>query len=441
MFHEKIKALFSSAVDSVASTISKYSVHPDKDFTRQKKLPPDKLITFLVSQGSSSTSEELLEFFDLDADAPSVSALNQQRAKLKPEAMEAVFHHFHSSLSSLEGADGYESIAADGSTFSFFSKPTFASPDYFVSEGHSAKGFYSLHLNALYNLDKHIYTDALIQPIHNKDEYRAFATLVDRHQTSPWKKTIFIGDRGYCSYNNMAHVLKKGQFFLFRAKDIHSKGLLSGFDFPDKESFDIRVRVTLVRSQSKKIAVEGYRRFVDKATSFDFIEYGTRDTYQLTFRIVRFPISESTYECLVTNLPEEEFPPKRLKELYFSRWGVESSFRKLKYTIGLINFHSYKPDFVKQEIWAKLIVYNLTESIINHTAVVHQKKTTHDYKIHFGTAAHICRVFLRPSVKEGSINVTALLQRRLIPIRNERQYHRLKTAHFRRPRYLIYRAA
>ena len=391
MFHEKIKALFSSAVDSVASTISKYSVHPDKDFTRQKKLPPDKLITFLVSQGSSSTSEELLEFFDLDADAPSVSALNQQRAKLKPEAMEAVFHHFHSSLSSLEGADGYESIAADGSTFSFFSKPTFASPDYFVSEGHSAKGFYSLHLNALYNLDKHIYTDALIQPIHNKDEYRAFATLVDRHQTSPWKKTIFIGDRGYCSYNNMAHVLKKGQFFLFRAKDIHSKGLLSGFDFPDKESFDIRVRVTLVRSQSKKIAVEGYRRFVDKATSFDFIEYGTRDTYQLTFHIVRFPISESTYECLVT--------------------------------------------------WAKLIAYNLTESIINHTAVVHQKKTKHDYKIHFGTAAHICRVFLRPSVKEGSINVTALLQRRLIPIRNERQYHRLKTAHFRRPRYLIYRAA
>ena len=211
MFHEKIKALFSSAVDSVASTISKYSVHPDKDFTRQKKLPPDKLITFLVSQGSSSTSEELLEFFDLDADAPSVSALNQQRAKLKPEAMEAVFHHFHSSLSSLEGADGYESIAADGSTFSFFSKPTFASPDYFVSEGHSAKGFYSLHLNALYNLDKHIYTDALIQPIHNKDEYRAFATLVDRHQTSPWKKTFFIGDRGYCSSNNMAHVLQKGQ--------------------------------------------------------------------------------------------------------------------------------------------------------------------------------------------------------------------------------------
>ena len=152
---------------------------------------------------------------------------------------------------------------------------------------------------------------------------------------------------------------------------------------------------------------------------------------------------------LLSNLKMQE--KKKLchiiAKVYLLRWpeipisAFPASFRKLKYTIGLVNFHSYKPDFVKQEIWAKLIAYNLTESIINHTAVVHQKKTKHDYKIHFGTAAHICRVFLRPSVKEGSINVTALLQRRLIPIRNERQYPRLKTAHFRRPRYFIYRAA
>lgn len=441
MIHEKIKALFSSAVDNVVSAISNFSVQPGKDFTREKKLPPDKLITFLVSQGSSDSSNELLDFFNMDAEAPSVSALNQQRAKLKPEAMEAVFHHFHSSLRSLEKKDAYEILAADGSTFSFFSKSSFASPDYFVSEGHSAKGFYSLHLNALYDLDSHLYTDALLQPVHQKDEYRAFATLVDRHQTIPEKKTIFIGDRGYCSYNNMVHVIEKGQFFLFRAKDIRSKGLLSGFEFPDKDSFDIRVTVTLVRSQSKKIAVEGYRRYIDKATSFDFIEYGARNTYQLTFRIVRFPISESTYECLVTNLPEEEFPPERLSELYFSRWGLESSFRKLKYTIGLSNFHAYKPDYIKQEIWAKLIAYNLTESIINYTVVVHQKETKHDYKVNFSTAAHICRVFLRPYVEEGSMNVIALLQRKLIPIRKERQYPRLKTAHFRKPRYFIYRAA
>ena len=29
---------------------------------------------------------------------------------------------------------------------------------------------------------------------------------------------------------------------------------------------------------------------------------------------------------------------------------MESSFRKLKYTIGLSNFHAYKPEYIKQEI-------------------------------------------------------------------------------------------
>lgn len=441
MFHQKIKTLFQSAVDQVSSNISQFTIHPGKDLIRNKKLPPDKLISFLVSEGSSSTKNELLDFFDMDVGAPTASAFNQQRAKLKPDALESVFQHFNLSVNSIEETSTYRFLAADGSTFTFFSKPSFASSEYYVSEGHSAKGFYSMHLNAFYDLDRHTYTDALIQPVHEKNEFQAFCDIVDRHEILPNTQNVFIGDRGYCSYNNMAHVINNGQLFLFRTKDIHSKGLIGGFDFPDDESFDITVKVTLVRSNSKKIEVkEGYRRFVDKATSFDFIEYGSLNTYELSFRVVRFPISDSTYECIVTNLPADEFPPERIQELYFARWGIESSFRKLKYTIGLSNFHAYKPEYIKQEIWAKMITYNITEILINHT-VVEKKETKHEYKVNFSTAAHICRVFLRQATEKDSIDVMSLLQKELIPIRNERKYPRLQTAHFRKPRYFIYRAA
>jgi hypothetical protein len=298
-----------------------------------------------------------------------------------------------------------------------------------------------MHLNAFYDLDRHTYTDALIQPVHNKDEFRAFCEIVDQHEILPDTKNVFIGDRGYCSYNNMAHVIEKGQYFLFRTKDIHSKGLVGGFDFPDEESFDITVKVTLVRNNSKKLPpTEGYRRFVDKATSFDLITYGSGDTYELWFRIVRFPLSDSSYECIITNLPADEFPPERIKKVYFTRWGIESSFRKLKYSIGLSNFHAYKPEYIKQEIWAKLLTYNITEILINH-AVIKQKETKHEYKVNFSVAAHICRVFLRLATEKDSIDVMSLLKKELIPIRNERQYPRLKTAHFRKPRYFTYRAA
>ncbi|XBX09976.1 transposase [Enterocloster clostridioformis] len=218
-----------------------------------------------------------------------------------------------------------------------------------LSEGHSAKGFYSMHLNALYDLHKHTYPAALIQPVHYKDEFRAFCDMVDRLHTPPGTRDVFIGDRGYCTYNNMAHVMEKGQYFLFRTKDIHSKGLVGNFDFPDSDSFDITVNVTLVRSHNK-------------------------------------------------------------------------------------------PEYIKREIWAKLITYNMTEALVNLTVIKHGQ-TKHVYKVNFSMAAHICRAFLRLATEEDPIDVMSLLRKELIPIRKERQYPRLQTAHFRKPRYFIYRAA
>ena len=442
MLHQKIKQCFSYSVHLISSAISEFT-YSDADLTRRRKLPADKLITFLVSQGSSSTKNELLDFFHMDPLAPTASALTQQRAKLSPDALESVFRHFNHFTSFYDKNDmPYRFLAADGSTVTFFSKPTFAPAEYHVSEGHSMKGFYSMHLNAFYDLQKHTYSDALIQPVHQKDEFAAFCAMVDRHDLVSGTKTVFIGDRGYCSYNNMAHVLEKGQYFLFRTKDIHSKGLVGKFDFPDTASFDIQINVTLVRSHNKNIPIkEGfYKRFVDAAVSFDYVTYGSLDTYDLSFRVVRFPIEDGSFECIVTNLPPEEFPPDRIKLLYYARWSIEGSFRKLKYTIGLSNFHAYKPEYVKQEIWAKLIAYNITETLINHT-VIEKGNTKHEYKVNFSRAAHICRVFLRPNTEKDSIDVISLLTKELIPIRNDRQYPRLQTAHFRKPRYFIYRAA
>ena len=106
----------------------------------------------------------------------------------------------------------------------------------------------------------------------------------------------------------MAHVMEQNQFFLFRTKDIHSKGLVGNLDFPEEESFDIDVRVTLVRSHSKKVPVnpKTYKRFVDQASTFDYIDYGSTDTYELAFRIIRFPLSESKKLKLIFGCPKSK---------------------------------------------------------------------------------------------------------------------------------------
>ena len=137
---------------------------------------------------------------------------------------------------------------------------------------------------------------------------------------------------------------------------------------------------------------------------------------------------------------KKTFLLKSLKKSIIPDGGSNPLFRKLKYTIGLSHYHSYKPDFIKQEIWAKFIAYNATELLVAHTVVVHGKRK-YSYKVNFTLAAHICRIYLRLHTETDSINVMALLQKELVPIRCDRQFPRLKTAHFRKPKYLIYRVS
>ena len=444
---QTIKSLFQSAIQNVAAHIQDYSVHPGKDFSRIRKFPADKLLPFLVAQGSSSTRVELLDFFGFDPDAPTSSAFRQQRAKLKPEALKEVLDGFNASLIGLgQPADctvpGYRCLAADGSTASFYSTPRFSGDDYFVFEGHSMKGFYSLHMNGLFDLDRRLYMDALLQPVHQKDEFGAFCTMVDRLPLIPGTRDIYIGDRGYCSYNNMAHVIEKGQFFLFRSKDVLSKGILKNLGLPTEGTFDLAVTITLARRQSKKVPVPpgSHPRFVGRDISFDYVQYGSDDTYTMTFRAVRIQLPSGSYECLVTNLPQKEFPPERLSSLYFSRWKIECAYRDLKYTIGMTSFHSCKAVFVEQEVFARLLLYNITEALVQ-SAVPKIGDTKHVYKVNFTRAVHICRVFLRLPAGEDRINTAALLQKELVPIRRDREHQRLQTAHFRKPKYFVYRAA
>ena len=182
----------------------------------KKKFSADKLISFLISEGSSSIRVELLDFFNFDNDRITASAFNQQRAKLKPEAFREVLYDFNQSIFSNDPSSKYRYLAADGSTATYFSKPQFSSSEYFVDQEHSQKGFYSMHINAFQDIQKHVYTDILIQPVHQKDEFKAFCTIVDRHPVLPDTKNVYIGDKGYCSYSNMANVISSGQFFLFR---------------------------------------------------------------------------------------------------------------------------------------------------------------------------------------------------------------------------------
>ena len=72
-------------------------------------------------------------------------------------------------------------------------------------------------------------TDAVIQGRLNWNEHSALQEMVDRSDIS---KALVVADRGYESYNNMAHIQEKGWYFLIRIKD-GKNGIKQGLDLPD----------------------------------------------------------------------------------------------------------------------------------------------------------------------------------------------------------------
>ena len=228
-----------------------------------------------------------------------------------------------------------------------------------------------------------------------------------------------MADRGYESFNIFAHLILKGMYFVIRMKKINSNGILSAYDLPDSE-FDTHIRTTLTRRHTKEtLGNPNTYTILQPSTDFDFLDENCM-YYDIEFRIVRIRLDNGTYICIATNLSEEKFPLEEINKLYRMRWSEETSFRELKYTIGLINWHSSKYDGILQESNARMILYNFCELVTSHAKVKKSKNTKHVYKINFAIAVNIYRAYLK---HDGNETETMLLiQKYLTPVRYNRKY-------------------
>lgn len=415
-YSEQVKENLNSIIKDMAKTPELFVRNPGKDFVRNRKLSFETVMKLLVSMGGGNIYKELLEYFGYEADTATASAFVQQRAKLLPKAAEHLFKTFTNSFHEYKKFKGYRLLAADGSKFNIARNPE--SVDTFMRCQHTSKGYNQMHLNALFDICNKVYTDASIQPVRKSNENLALTNMVDNSNLEG--DVIVIADRGYESYNTFAHIQEKGWKYVIRVKD-NKGGIVSSLKLPSNEVFDKKIDLKITRRNTKEIQSnpELYK-FLPQHSNFDFLEPKSDNFYDISFRILRFKISEDTYETIVTNLDEENFGIDVIKKLYHMRWGIETSFRELKYAIGLVNFHSKKVEYIEQEVFAKLTMYNFCE-IITLNVVITNKQRKHAYQVNFTNAIHICIYFFRYSRDEFPPDVEALIQKNILPVREGRR--------------------
>lgn len=412
-YANSLKETLTSLIREMSAAPESYVKNPETDFTRKKKLPFETVMQLLISMGGNSLYKELLESQGYDVNTATTSAFVQQRNKILPSAVEFLFHAFTQSYTDLKDYRGYRLLAIDGSDLLIATDPA-DTATYFQNHP-DTKGFNLLHLNAAYDLCNRLYVDALVQPKRLCNEGRALAAMVDRSTIKG--KTIVTADRGYESYNNFAHLERKGWNYVIRVKDLDSNGILSGLRLPSGGAFDIDVHLILTKKQTNEVkAHPGIYRFVPSTSTFDFLDLHENLFYPISFRVVRFILPSGDYETVITNLSATDFPADEIKSIYHMRWGIETSFRALKYTVGLTHFHAKKQESIVQEIFARMIMYNFAEMTTSHV-VISQMDKRHAYQVNFTVAVYVCRHFLRTRDDDPPPDVEALIRKNILPIR------------------------
>ncbi len=419
---DAVKKALNDTIQEVTDIKWLFSVRPGKDNTRDRKFPFQKMLSAILAFRGGTLHREIMDFFGLDPSIGTSSAFIQGRAKILPEAFEFLFRSFTDEIDENKLYHGLRLLAVDGSDLQIAANPY--DPDSFFPGVDGQKAYNLLHINAMYDLLQHTYVDAIVQKRRCSDESGALTDMVDR---SSIENALLLADRGYEAYNNLAHMQEKGWKYLIRIKD-NTTGITSGLTLPKASEFDIPFSIKLTRKQTNEVKEllkdKNHYKHVTSSQRFDYLPEKSRKHdpaafYTLSFRIVRFPISDTQCETIITNLDAESFPLEEIKRLYAMRWGIETSFRDLKHTLGLLHLHAKKVKFVLQEIFAKLTMYNFCE-MITQSVVIHQGQRKHSYKVNFSDAVHVCFKFFLGTVSPP--NVEASLMMYISPIRPGRKY-------------------
>jgi hypothetical protein len=161
---------------------------------------------------------------------------------------------------------------------------------------------------------------------------------------------IFLGDRGFASYAEMA---------LFQARGVDSVLRLH----PSRRANFRRGKVLgtcdhIVTWARPKRAPKGLR-------AEDFAQLPeTIQVRELRYKVAVKGYRVSDVVLSTTLLDAEQYPAKALEELYFRRWQIEVDFRHLKTTMQMDVCRGKSPNVVEKEFWAHVLTYNLIRAVM-----------------------------------------------------------------------------
>jgi hypothetical protein len=389
----------------------------DKDFTRNRKLPFERLVLLVSKLCKKTLSIELEKFFE-EIDCPlscSVSAYTQQRIKLNPMffymwnmVLWGSFYLYASNKTKLWS--GYRVVAADGSSVTLDNNKVLS--EHFGGQSNQQTNFVLAKTFYYYDVLNELILHSQIKPYRYGEMNMAYDSVNEIE-----RDMLMLYDRNFCNYKMIALHLwhEQERKFVIRAKE--TQNIIKSFIESGESS-------AIVNWETTPSAVEGMRK------SGFIINKNDR----LKVRLVRVELDQSV-EVLVTNLWEEDgHPNEQFKDLYFMRWGVETNISVQKNILQLESFSGLTATSVLQDFYATVMMTNLHSVLIKdaqQTIEIDKRKRKYPMKINknksFGKLkSYIVALFINNDVETLLEKLHGYFIQNLVPIRKGRSFTRMR---------------
>lgn len=414
---ELLKKSLLDSIDHLLESKENYLVNPDTAFSRIQKISFRDTMIFPIVAANESIPIEILDFFPA-SNLPKSSAMDYRREQIHLSAYKDLLTHFNQKLPTTKAFKGMKLIACDGTRINTPYNPR--DSDSFVKAIENRRGFNQYHLNTFCDLLNDRFVDLVIQGYSSMNEKSAFCEMIDRYPKD--NPSIFTADRGYASFNVIAHTINNGHYFVFRLTNSMAINMFDNSEeLSASDEFDVEGCINIGRIRTKVTSATENYHYIGTSKTYDYITTKSNEIDTFSVREIKFILPGGNAEYLLTNLPKSEFSTSDIREIYRLRWGIETSFRYLKYVSGMIHLHSLKQKFIFQEIYAKLIGYNFCAALLAYTKCKNTEKTKYTYTIDKTYLFKACIRFLRGKIK----NILPLIEKMKEPVREGRKFDRV----------------
>ena len=398
----------------------------NKSFTRNRKMPFNEFIRFILMKKGKTTTMELNNYFkEIHKKENTVTkqSFSKQRKNLNPQVFVELNKNYVTRFygeAEVKKFKNHIITAIDGSHIEIPNTEEIREEYNCTSTGQTKhRSIARAVASGLYDVQNNIMIDCILGKRTDGERSLAKENISNMLNLLGDKENIItIFDRGYISVDMLLTLMDANIKYLFRLPEKTFKNERSSLN-----SDDGIITIKLTSSRMKNLSSES-------------LKLKAKQLQEIHVRMVKIELSTGEMKYLVTNIGSDFMNTKYIGELYYKHWGIELAYGVIKNKLDIENISGKSRLIIEQDFYAQILLFNMLEDLRNDADKVvkdnKKEEQKYDYKVNINILVGTFREYVIMIALEENTEIRTKMYMsmideivaNLVPIRFGRSYPR-----------------